>query len=393
MATSTLILGGGFGGIATANTLRRLLPPEHAVTVVDHSPRFHVGAGKTWVMLGTHTEADISQSRAALLERGVTLDTSTLEKIDLRERYVLTSRGALRWDHLVIALGANPNLGAIPGLAGAHSFYSLADATRLQRTLAEFQGGEVVVLIPRTPFKCPPAPYEAALLLQEFFADRGLAGAVRLTLCTVEGTPMATAGPEMGAFIRGELAARGITFLSQRTTSRVDPVTRRVEFSEGGSLPYDLLIAVPPHQAPAVLRETSLLNPAGWIPVDSRTLEVKHPEADGRVFAVGDVTSVGLPGRFKPDVPLVLPKAGVMAASHGIVVGRRIAARVLGTAPDAEFDGQGFCYLETGGGLAVKADGSFFALPHPVMHKQPTSAAQFSDKLAWVRQHLTPICR
>lgn len=391
MATSTVILGGGFGGIAAANTLRRRLPPEHTITVIDPSPRFHVGAGKTWVMLGTHTETEISQSRESLLERGVTLDLCTAEKIDVHERSVLTSHGALRWDHLVIALGASLNLSAVPGLAGAHTFYTLDGAARLQKTLAEFKGGEVVILIPRTPFKCPPAPYEAAFLLGQYFANRKLG--VRLTVCTVEGTPMATAGPEMGAFIRGELAARGITLLTSRTTSRIDPGNRQVEFAEGGTLPYDLLIAVPPHQAPSVLRDSPLLGPGGWLPVDSRSLELKHPESDGRVFAVGDVTAVGLPGRFKPEVPLVLPKAGVMAAAQGVVAGRRIAARALGTAPDAEFDGCGFCYLETGGGLAVRAEGSFFSLPHPVMTKQPATSGQMADKVAWVRQHLTPVRR
>ena len=285
MTQSTLILGGGFGGIAAANTLRRLLPPEHAITVLDRTPRFLVGAGKTWVMLGERTAEEVTQARAALLEPGVRLVQGEARRIDLRARTVATDGGEVRWDYLVIALGAELNSDAVPGLAAAHTFYTLRGAERLQPVLAGFTGGDIAILIPKAPFKCPPAPYEAALLLHRFFADRGRGAAVRLALYTVEGVPMATAGPEMGAFIRAELVARGIGFFPQKTVARVDVAARRIEFADGAVAPCDLLIHVPPHEAPAVVREAQLTNPAGWVPVDPRTLEVKHADATGRVFA------------------------------------------------------------------------------------------------------------
>ena len=226
MPQSTLILGGGFGGIAAANTLRRLLPPEHAITVLDRTPRFLVGAGKTWVMLGERTAEEVTQARAALLEPGVRLVQGEARRIDLRARTVATDGGEVRWDYLVIALGAELNSDAVPGLAAAHTFYTLKGAERLQPVLAGFTGGDIAILIPKAPFKCPPAPYEAALLLHRFFADRGRGAAVRLALYTVEGVPMATAGPEMGAFIRAELVARGIGFFPQKTMARVDVAAR-----------------------------------------------------------------------------------------------------------------------------------------------------------------------
>lgn len=393
MSTKTLILGGGFGGIAAANTLRRILPPEHAITVLDQSPRFLVGAGKTWVMLGERTAGDITQAREALFEPDVQLVQGTARKLDLKGRTVTTDTGELSWDYLVIALGADVNMNAVPGLAAAHTFYTLDGAERLRSVLADFASGDVAILIPKAPFKCPPAPYEAAMLLHRYFADRGRGAAVRLALYTVEGVPMATAGPEMGAFIKAELAARGIGFFPQKAVARVDVPGRRIEFADGTTAPCDLLIAVPPHEAPAVVREAQLVNAAGWVPVDPHTLEVKHTDADGRVFAIGDVTTVPLPGRFKPDVPLALPKAGVMAAAQGNVAAQQIAARILGTTTSAAFDGKGFCYLETGGGAAIKANGSFFELPNPVMQKQAANAEQFADKLEWVRKNLAPVRR
>jgi sulfide:quinone oxidoreductase len=386
----TLILGGGFGGIAAANRLRKLLPAGHAITVIDQTPRFHVGAGKTWIMLGERTGAEVSAERAVLLEPGVEFLQSEILQLDVPGRSVMTAAGPRRWDFLVIALGAALRQESVPGLAGAHTFYTVEGAEKLRPVLADFAQGEIVLLIPKTPFKCPAAPYEAALLLRHFFAERGRSGKVRLSVYTVEGAPMATGGPEMGAFVREELARQGIGFYPQKTVARVDDQARRVEFADGTAAAYDLLICVPPHEAPAVVRAAQLTGPAGWIPVDPQTMEVKSAGGEGRMYAIGDVTSVALPGRFKPEVGLSLPKAGVMAEAQGEVVAQRIAALVSGGSPVATFDGTGFCYLETGGDTAVKAEGAFFRLPHPVMGKQPPSAGQFADKLAWVARHLAP---
>ena len=385
-----LILGGGFGGIATANTLRRLLPASHAITVIDQSPQFHVGAGKTWVMLGERASGEISAERTILLEPGVEFLQSEILQLDLPGRSVVTAAGPRRWDFLVIALGAELRQEAVPGLAGAHTFYTLAGVEKLRPVLADFTKGEIVLLIPKTPFKCPAAPYEAALLLQDFFARRGLSAAVRVNVYTVEGAPMPTTGPEMGAFVRGELSRAGIGYFPQKTVVRVDDAARRVEFSDGTFVAYDLLMCVPPHEAPAVVRAAQLVGPSGWIPADPQTLEVKSAAGEGRVYAIGDVTSVPLPGRFKPDVGLSLPKAGVIAEGQGEVVAQRIADLVVGRAPTATFGGKGFCFLETGGGNAVKGDVSFFALPHPVMVRETPSTEQVTHKLAWVAQHLAP---
>jgi sulfide:quinone oxidoreductase len=391
-ATTTVILGGGFGGISAANALRRLLPAGHEIVVIDESPRFHVGAGKTWLMLGERTYDEISQSRAALLDEGVRFVEEKVQGIGLADRTVSLPSGSLKWDFLVIALGADLNLAKVPGLAeAAETFYTVEGAQRLKGVLERFSGGDVAILIPKVPFKCPPAPYEAALLLHHAFERRGLAGKARLAVYTVEGTPMATAGPEMGQYIKGELAQRGIGFFPQRTVSRVDGAAQRVVFEDGSEARYDLLMAIPPHEAPKVVRDAQLTNQSGWIPVDPRTLQVKQPPDARDVYAVGDVTVVPLPGRYKPDVGLSLPKAGVFAEAHGRAVAHQIAARILGRTPDEAFDGKGYCYLETGARRAVKADGSFFELPHPVMAKRTPDEAQFRDKLGWVERLLRPV--
>ena len=370
-ATTTMILGGGFGGIAAANTLRTLVPAEHEIVLVDRTSSFHVGAGKTWVMLGERTLEQISKPREKLLERGIRCLHADVLSLDLERHVVVTDTQTLRWDYLVIALGADLDFAAVPGLAeGAQTFYTVEGAQRLHSALKAFSGGDLAILIPKTPFKCPPAPYEAAILLHHAFESRALADRVRIAIYTVEGAPMATAGPEMGQFIRSQLAQRGIAFHPQKKPTGVDAAARRVSFEDGSEAHYDLLVAVPPHVPPQVVRDAQLINQSGWIPVDPLTLSVAGARGAGRVYAVGDVTSVPLPGRYKPDAPLSLPKAGVFAEAHGRVAAHQIAAKILGRAPSETFDGRGYCYLEVGASQAAKADGAFFELPHPVMQKQ-----------------------
>jgi sulfide:quinone oxidoreductase len=312
--------------------------------------------------------------------------------IDLERKVVATGSETLRWDYLVIALGADLNLASVPGLAeGAQTFYTLEGAQRLQDVLRDFNGGDLAILIPKMPIKCPPAPYEAAMLLRHAFEVRGLADRVRIAIYTVEATPMATAGAEMGQYVRNELARRSIGFHPQKRALRIDSAGRRLSFEDGIEVGYDLLVAVPPHEAPKAVREAQLTNQSGWIPVDPLTLNVTAIRGSSDVYAVGDITSVLLPGRYKPDVALSLPKAGVFAEAHGRVAAHQIAGKILGRESSETFDGRGHCYLEIGGGRAIKADGAFFELPHPVMQEQTPDEAQFQDKLAWVARHLTPV--
>lgn len=375
-----LILGGGFGGLACAHELRRLAPGA-AVTLVDRSPSFVVGATQTWVMLGEGRPEEVARPRERLAKAGIELVQAEVTGIDPVARAVDTTQGRLEADFLVIALGADVDLDAAPGLSSAaETFYTLEGAARLRSRLEAFAGGRLVLLIPSVPFKCPPAPYEAALLLHDYLQRRGLRGATRLQLSTVEPAPMPTAGPAMGALIRDELAKRGIAYFPGREVERVDADARLVRFADGAEAPYDLLVAVPRHRPPAVVREAGLASEGGWIPVDPRTLETGH---EG-VFAIGDVTVIPLPGRYSPDRPLVLPKAGVFAEAQGKVVAARIAACLRGRDPQAVFAGEGFCYLELGRSEAVRADGSFFALPHPAVSASPPSREHAEDKRRWV---------
>ncbi len=390
-ASSTLILGGGFGGLALARALRAHTGRQHRILVVDRAPEFVVGATKTWVMLGERQPGEVTRLRRGLLPADVELVEADIQALDPARRRVKTRAGTLDADHLVVALGAELDMDAVPGLAGAaQTFYTLEGAVRLRAALERFAGGRLVMLIPRIPFKCPPAPYEAVMLIDAALRRRRLRERTVLEVRTIEKAPMATAGPEMGQAIVDELSQRDIGFHPLQKAVAADGGRRSVRFEDGSEAGYDLLVAIPPHRAPRPVVEAGLAAPDGWIPVDPASLEVKTAGAGAHVYAIGDVAGVPLPGRYDPAMPLALPKAGVFAAGQGEVVASRIAAAVGGAPASRVFDGRGYCYLEVGGGRALRAEGAFFAMPHPVMSAQSATEAQYRDKLAWVDGWLGP---
>jgi sulfide:quinone oxidoreductase len=385
MSTTTLILGGGVGGIVTAVALRSQLPSPHRIVLVTRHSEYFLGTSKTWVMLGERTRAQVSRPLRGLASRGIEIVQSEISGLDVPTRTVTTSQGTIAGDHLVIALGADVDPSSIEGLGEAgHTFYTMDGAVRLHDTLTKFEGGRLALVVAGAPFKCPPAPYEAAFLLHEWLNEVSLRDKTQFDLYTVEGRPMATAGPEMGTLVMAELENRKIGYHRQKRPVRADAAKHLVEFQDGSSASYDLLITVPPHQAPRVIKESGLTNASGWIPVDPQTMHVSTLDPSANVYAIGDVTATTLPGRFQADAPLALPKAGIFAEKQAIVVAAEIAARALGRSADERFDGIGFCYIELTSELAMRGDGWFFALPHPTMKPTPPSADLAREKRAWV---------
>lgn len=390
--STTIILGGGFGGLGCARALRTSAGRDHRVVLIDRSPVFVVGAAKTWVMLGERRPDEVMKTRAALVPEGVEFLREEVRRVDAAARRVETDRGAHAADHLVIALGAELDMASVPGLdESAHTFYTLDGAARAYAALASFRGGRIALLVPRTPFACPPAPYEAAFMLHASLERRGIRDQAQIDVWTMEPAPMATAGPEMGRTIVGELESRGIGFHGRKKAVSVDRSARTIQFEDGSEAGFDLLLAVPPHRAPRVLVDAGLAEPGGWVRVDPRTLELKAPGVSD-LYVIGDSNGVPLPGRYDPAAPpLALPKAGVFAAAEGEAVAARIAARLrTADGQPPPFEGRGFCYIEMGGRRAIRAEGDFFAEPHPVMSANPPTEEQYRDKVAWIESWLTP---
>jgi sulfide:quinone oxidoreductase len=128
----------------------------------------------------------------------------------------------------------------------------------------------------------------------------------------------------------------------------VDTQSKQLFFKEKEPYDYDLLVLIPPHQSPEVIRKTDLVNANGWIDVDAATLRTKHEN----VFAIGDIASIPLPGRWMPDKPMLLPTAGLFAHLQADVVAKNIIKNIKGETANEKFCADGYCMLEAGEDLA-----------------------------------------
>ena len=365
---STLVLGGGFGGITVATELKRLLGDEHDVTLVDRAERFSMGLRKLWELVGHATIAEGSRHRDLLAAQGVRVVRDDVESIDVDGRSASVGGEDLQADYLVLALGAVPRPDLVTGLAEhGHDMWSTAGVPGAAHALAALDGGRVLMLISGAPYPCPPAPYECVMHVHEHLLARGLRERTELSVATVQPMLMPNAGAEGSAWMGERLDERQISF---RTGVKVDRVEAGRVLIEGGELPFDLLLAVPPHRAPDVVVESGLTGESGWVSVDRATLQTAHES----VYAVGDVTGIKLSNG------LPLPKAGVIAELEGLRVAAAITADARGEAEPGPFTGAASCFVEMGAELAGRMDVDFFAEPAPEIVFAEPSAERAAEK-------------
>lgn len=355
-----LILGGGVGGLTAANELRQRLGPEHRIVLVDKRGEHLFTPSLLWLMVGTRRREQLTKDLRKMVRPGVEVVRAEVRELDPEHARVIIDSRELGYDALIISLGADLAPESLPGYVGtAHNFFDLDGAAQLSTALQAFQGGRVIVAVSALPYKCPAAPYEAALLLEDALRRRGLRGRSEVALFTPEPQPMPVAGPEMGRAVTALLAQRGIGLHPNRSLQAVDAERRELVFQDGTREAFDLLAAVPPHRPPVAIKQSPLANEAGWIPVDKSTLRTRF---EG-VYALGDVAAITLTNG-KP-----LPRAGVFAHAEALAVAKTLATE-LGTQRPAAFDGVGYCWVELGSGRAAFASGDFYAEPDPVVHLQ-----------------------
>jgi sulfide:quinone oxidoreductase len=333
MANETvLILGGGVGGVSTALELRKKLPPEHRIVVIDRTGVHLFQPALLKVMTGGRQPERIVRDLVTLERRGIEVVRGEIEAIDPERRSVTVNGTALEGDAMVITLGAQLTPQRIPGLAEAGTtFYTVEGAEAIRDGRTGFMRGRLVVLVAGLPFKCPAAPYEAAMLLEHDLRRRGVREQVEVSLHTPEPGPMGVTGPKVSAAVRGLVEDRGIGYHPQHAVAEVDPGAKEITFADGDRAPYDWLVYIPPVSAPAVVVDAGLTDESGWIKVDPHTLETGH----AGVYAIGDVTTIPV----ATGAPL--PKAGVFADHEAKVVANNISVRLTGQGSLREFAGDG----------------------------------------------------
>ena len=346
------------GGLVAAKRLRRSLGGGHHITVVDRARHHLFQPSLLWVADGTRRPEHLTRPLSRLNRRGVSFRLGAVEGLDLSAQRVRLDEGDVPYDYLLLAPGAELRPEALPGLTQAgRNLYTLDGAAGLNADLSRFEGGRLVVLVGAMPFKCPAAPYEAAMLIEARLRTQGVRRRSEIAVYTPEPQPMPVAGPALGAAVRDMLASRGIEYFPGHRPLAVEPGTRTIQFETGDVARYDLLAYVPPHAAPGFVVDAGLAPPGGWVNVDPKTLATGAEH----VWAVGDVTGIPLANGK------ALPKAGVFAEGQADVVARNIAALARGAAPTTTYKGEGACFLELGGGQAGFATGDFYATPDPVV--------------------------
>jgi sulfide:quinone oxidoreductase len=365
MRTRVVVLGAGFGGLELTTALSDDLGETIDIVLVDKGDAFVFGFSKLDVMFGRQMAAEVRHPYRDIVKPGVRFIQTTVRSIDPSARRVVTDAGELEADFLVVALGADLDPVATPGLLeGGNEFYSVAGAFALREVLARFERGPVIIGVTGKSFKCPPAPSETALLLHDHLTSRGRRESTEITVVMPFGTPIPPS-PDSSRAVLAAFAERGIRFVKDSLVRALDPGRKVAVLSDGTELPYELFLGVPVHRVPAVVVESGLaLDAFNWVPVNKKTLETAFPG----VYAVGDVNGVGT------------PKAGVFAEGAARVVAAAIIAQVRGGPPPEGYRGVGACYLEFGNDLVARVDVEFLKNAKPSGTFQEPSEALAVEK-------------
>ncbi len=358
-----LVLGAGFGGLELTTRLSEEFGDDVDVVLIDKSDDFVFGFSKLEVMFGRAPSEHVRHPYRDFVKPGLQFVQSTVRAIDPNAKRVETDDGSFDADILVVALGADLHPEATPGLVeGGYEFYTVPGAFALRDVLADFDGGRVIVAVTSTPFKCPPAPSETALLMHDFLTDRGLRDGSHISLVMPLPVPIPPS-PDASKALLAAFEERGIDWHPGTLVRGLDPARKVAMLGDGAEMAYDLFLGVPAHRVPDVVAQSGM-TVDGWIPVDPMTLETQFPG----VYAVGDVTSVGT------------PKAGVFAEGQAAVAAGGISALIRGAGESAHYDGRGICYLEFGHNQVAKVDVTFVSGQAPRGRLEGPSPALVADK-------------
>ena len=346
--TRVVILGAGFAGLELATRLSESLQGSVEVTLIDQNDSFSFGFSKLDVLLGRKTPAEIGLPYESVSLEGVEFRGERITSIDPETRRVTTEAGTYDADILVVALGADYDFAATPGFEeGGVEYYTVAGADRMRDAIAGFDSGKVVIGILGHPFKCPPAPFEGALLLHDTFVERGIRDSAQIRVVGPMSAPVPITKEVSKSFLDA-LGERDIEYVPNTHIVELDTQKHEALVADGAPIPYDLFVGIPVHRVPEVV-ESSGLAVNGWVPVDKTNLATRFPN----VYAVGDVTA------------LPMAKAGVFAEAAARVVADDIAAHLRGGVLEQPYQGAGTCYLEFGGGQVAMVEANFLGGPTP----------------------------
>jgi sulfide:quinone oxidoreductase len=376
-----LILGSGFGGLTAANLLRRNLSPEHRIAVVDKKEFFMMGLVNLWILSGIRRLEDSQVALNKLENKEITFLNDEVTAIDVFQKSIRTrSNNKLEYDYLIIALGAELAAQDIRGFIsnGGFNLYDAEQIPKLREKIIALKNQRIAICITNIPYKCPPAPYEASLLINDILVKNGTRDSIDIDLYTPSPIALPVAGPKLSQDIVNLLKDNHINFHPLHKLKEV--VNKKIiEFENGNKINYDLLIGIPPHKVPTVIKSSGLIKEGqNWIDVDKFSLKTKYEN----VFAIGDVTEI------KVDQTAIIPKAGIFAEGQAKSVSYQIIDEITNQSHNIKFDGRGFCFMEIGNKKAGFLAADLYDVTGPITRLETPSEESYRKKLDFERSRI-----
>ncbi|HET9009138.1 MAG TPA: FAD/NAD(P)-binding oxidoreductase [Nitrosarchaeum sp.] len=372
-----LILGGGFGGLSAANEIRNNLSPSQVkITVVDKKDWFMVGFAKLWIIKGTRTFENSIGSLNELTKKEITFLKEEVLQIDLQNKNIITTTKILPYDFLIIAMGAVLAPEKIPGLLeNGMNLYDHNQLTEIHNKLKKMKSGNIAISIMGMPYKCPPAPFEASLLIDSMLRDAGVRNSIQIHFYSPAPITLPAAGPEISQQILNLINSENIIF---HDSCKIKSVEKNKLIFQNGEADFDLLLAIPPHIAPKVVYDSGLANDGGFIPIN-RDCKTSFEN----VYAVGDVTTLTVVDTIS------VPKAGIFAEGEAITVAQNIISKIQSKKESALFDGKGGCFIESGRDTASLIEVDMFSEPKPLTKLTESTTKHLDEKIQFEKERLS----
>ena len=372
-----VILGGGFGGLAAANEIRNSLDSSKVkITIIDKKDWFMVGYAKLWIMNGTRTFENSIGSLDNLSKKQINFIKDEITEINPKNSFVKIKSGKISFDFLIISMGAILAPEKIPGLVeNGFNLYDHNQLHQINKKLNEIKSGKIAIVIMGMPYKCPPAPFEASLLVDSMLRKRGIRDSVQIDFYSPAPITLPAAGPEVSKQILNLVNSEKNTFHNSQKIKHVEP--KKLIF-ENNEYNFDILLAIPPHIAPKVIYDSNLALKPGFISIDR---DCKTPFEN--IFAVGDVTSLTV------NDTMAVPKAGIFAEGEGIVVAKNIISKLESNEKSILFAGKGGCFLESGRDTASIIEVDMFTNSKPSTKLTESTKNNLSKKLDFEKERLS----
>ena len=383
-------MGAGFGGLTTANLLQKnlsLSSVEHQISIVDSKDYFIMGLVNLWILSGIRTLEDSKVALSRLGNKGISYLNGEVTAIDPVSRTVTikgTSTFRLEYDYLVIALGTEFALEHVRGFLenGGSNLYDAEQVPKLREKILSLKKGRIAICITSVPYKCPPAPYEASLLINDILVKNGTRDSIDIEIYTPTPIALPVAGTKVSQDVINLLDDSHVNFHPLHKIKTVSE-TKEIEFENGNRVNYDLLIGIPPHKVPEVIRNSNLIKQGqNWINVDKFSLKTDYQN----VFAIGDVNEI------KVNENVAIPKAGVFAEAQAKVVSHQIIDDIENNRDNlssSKFDGKGFCFMEVGDKKAGYIAADFYNEVGPVTLLEPPSEESYEKKLDFEKSKIS----